>query len=382
MSLSDGLAPTSNVVSFGHDAASSLCRRLRSYPYRIGVMAGDGIGPEVVASAMEVVDAACDRYDCKLEWIPLPVGWEALNQTGSALPQETIDALEDCDGWLLGPLDFVTYPDPRLRNPSAELRRHFQLFANVRPAKSFSGVPSLVDDADLVIVRENTEGFYADRNMATGSGDLRITNDVALAVGVFTRRGIARVMMLACELAERRRKHVTIVHKANVLPQSMGLYLEEARAVAADFDVVCDDFHADAMAALLVRRCRDFDVIVCENLLGDLFSDLAGELTGSIGLSPALNQSRSHAMAQAAHGAAPDIAGRNEANPVGEILSMRMLLTWLGQKHDDGHPLRAGDAIEYAVIETLSDGVATPDIGGAANTSTFTAELVKRIRKQ
>src|SRR4051812_33073478 len=219
-------------------AAPSADARDSTGETRFGLLLGDGIGPEVIGVAAAVVDAACATAGAApVEWVPLPVGWEAIDRGAPALPPETVEALRGCDGWLLGPVDFVTYPaaDRAGRNPSGELRHVFDLYANIRPARTFPGIPSVAGDADLIIVRENTEGFYADRNMHTGSGDLRVTDDVALAVGVFTRRASERIAHAGCRLALGRRKHVSIVHKANVLPLSQGLYLEAAKAVAATY---------------------------------------------------------------------------------------------------------------------------------------------------
>ena len=350
---------------------------------QLGLLLGDGIGPEVVRVAADVVDAACESAGSNVEWVPLPVGWEAIELGVGALPRETVEALGDCDGWLLGPVDFVTYPpeDRAGRNPSGELRHVFDLYANLRPARTFPGVHSVAGGADLVIVRENSEGFYADRNMRIGSGDVRITDDLALAIGVFSRQASERIAHAACKLAVRRRRHVSIVHKANVLRHSQGLYLESAKAVAATYDVNCDDYHADAMAAHLVRRIADFDVVVCENFIGDVFSDLAGELTGSLGLAPSLNAGDDRAMAQAAHGSAPDIAGQNIANPVGEILSAKMLLEWIGGRRDDATFVAAAGSIDAAVEGAFTDGVSTVDVGGHASTSEFGEEVVQRIRR-
>jgi 3-isopropylmalate dehydrogenase len=351
--------------------------------FRLGLLQGDGIGPEIMAVTASVVEAACANAGTgQLEWVPLPVGFEAINKGDPALPAETVTALADCDGWILGPVDFVAYPaaDRAGRNPSGELRHVFDLFANIRPARTFSGIASVAPEADLIIARENTEGFYADRNMKLGTGDLRVTDDVALAVGVFTRRAAERITHTACQLALQRRKKVTIVHKANVLPHSMGLFLEAAKNVAAAYDVECDDYHADAMAAHLVRRIADFDVVICENFIGDVFSDLTGELTGSLGLAPSLNVGDDTAMAQAAHGSAPDIAGQNIANPVGEILSAMMLLEWLGARRGDATLGAAAAGIDAAIRGAFEDGVATVDIGGEASTLEFGSEVIDRLR--
>jgi 3-isopropylmalate dehydrogenase len=225
---------------------------------------------------------------------------------------------------------------------------------------------------DLVIVRENTEGLYADRNMAVGSGEFMPTPDIALAVGVFTRAACERIARTAFALASRRRSHVTIVHKANVLTLTTGLFRDACRTVAAEFPhVVVDDEHVDAMAALLVRRGGDFDVVVTENMFGDILSDLAGELSGSLGTAPSINASETQVMAQAAHGAAPDIAGKNRANPTALFLSSAMMLDWLGDARGDRLLSAAARRISDAVRTTIASGIATADLGGLASTSEF-----------
>ena len=240
----------------------------------------------------------------------------------------------------------MAYPEPQRSqlNPSGALRKHFDLYANVRPARAFGR--AVVPDADLVIVRENTEGFYADRNTFAGTGEFMPTPDVAVTMGIITRAAVERIAVTAFELAQRRRKHLTIVHKANVLRLTMGLFRDVCREVGERYpDVVVDDFHIDAMTVHLVRRGGDFDVLVAENMFGDILSDLTGELAGSLGIAPSLNSSDTRAMAQAAHGSAPDIAGRDLANPIAMILSSAMLLDWLASRGStSGWPRRPGSS--------------------------------------
>ena len=351
--------------------------------YRLGVLKGDGIGPEIVEATLVVLEAA-QRRDPRLrfEWVPLPMGWEAIRATGSALPESAVEALKKCDAWVLGPHDSVSYP-PALRetlNPSGELRRRFDLYANIRPARAYPGLHAVCPRMDLVIARENTEGFYADRNMFWGIGEFMPTPDVALAVGKITRQATERIARTAFALARQRRRKVAIVHKANVLRKTSGLFLEVCRGVGAEFpDVAVEDYHIDAMTALLVRRGADFDVIVTENMFGDILSDLTGELSGSLGMAPSINASATQAMAQASHGSAPDIAGKGIANPVGMILSAAMLLAWLGGERKDPTAGEAGQAIERAVSAVLEHGPRTRDLGGAASTEEFTAALVRHL---
>ncbi|WP_433161918.1 isocitrate/isopropylmalate dehydrogenase family protein [Kribbella sp. CA-247076] len=347
--------------------------------HRLGVLAGDGIGPEIVPAAVQVLDAAVAAAGgAPIEWVPLPVGAAAIETHGSALPPVTLETLGQLDGWLLGPHDSAAYPEEhRVRlNPSGFLRKHFDLFANVRPAKAFEGTPALVPGLDLVVVRENTEGFYADRSTYRGTGEYMPTADVAIAMGIFTRPAIERIARQAFELAMRRRKRLTIVHKANVLRLTTGFFRDICRELAAEYpEVRVDDFHIDAMTVHLVRHGADFDVLVTENMFGDILSDLAGELAGSLGIAPSVNASHEHAMAQAAHGSAPDIAGRNVANPTAMIASGAMLLDWLG----DDASKQAADLVERGLRATVVGGVRTADLGGSAGTAEFARAVAASI---
>ncbi|WP_159942585.1 MULTISPECIES: isocitrate/isopropylmalate dehydrogenase family protein [unclassified Nocardiopsis] len=352
--------------------------------YVLGLLEGDGIGPEIVPAAVGVVDAALASVGAApADWRPLPMGHSAIAEHGSPIPDSTLEGLASTDGWLMGPHDSAAYPEPwRSRlNPSGTVRKHFQLFANIRPSKSFPGSGAIAEGADLVIVRENTQGFYADRNTFRGTGEYMPTPDVAIASGVFTREAIERNARVAFELAEARGKHVTIVHKANVLQLTTGLFRDVCREVAADHPGVrVDDFHIDAMTVHLVRRARDFDVIVTENMFGDILSDLAGELCGSLGVAPSLNASADRAMAQASHGSAPDIAGQGRANPTAMILSAAMLLEWLAGRHGDDALARAAKAVDAAIAAVIADGVTTPDMGGTASTGEFGEAIAARLR--
>ena len=350
--------------------------------YRIAVLEGDGIGPEVVGAARRVLEAALARVPAPaVEFVPLPVGLAAYETHGSTLPAATLAALEGCDGWLLGPLTTHLYQGEAMPNASAALRTGFQLYANLRPARSYPGVSSLHDDVDLIVVRENTEGFYADRNLLDGNGELRPDADTVLSVRVVTRRASERIARAGFELARRRRRHVTLVHKANVLRRGDGLFLEAARQVAAGYpEVAIDDYHVDAFAMHLVMRPRDYDVIVTTNLFGDVLSDEAAGLIGGLGLAPGLNAGDRYAMAQAVHGSAPDIAGQGIANPAASILSAAMLFDWLGARHDDAGARALAARIEAAVGAALRDPSAhTPDLGGQATTEEMTAVVLRAL---
>jgi 3-isopropylmalate dehydrogenase len=352
--------------------------------YRLGVLLGDGIGPEIVPSSVAIVDAALAAAGGDpVEWVELPLGRSAIDEFGAHTPATTLDALADLDAWLLGPHDSAAYPEPYKSqlNPSGTIRKHFDLYANIRPAKAFEGGKAVVPGTDLVIVRENTEGFYADRNTHVGTGEFMPTPDVAIAMGIITRQACERIARSAFELAQRRSKKLTIVHKANVLKLTTGLFRDVCREVAQDYpDVSVDDFHIDAMTVHLVRGADRFDVIVTENMFGDILSDLAGEIAGSLGIAPSVNSSDTHAMAQAAHGSAPDIAGKNIANPIAMILSSAMLLDWLGARHDDPRLADAAARVEQGVAAAVAAGTSTRDLGGTASTTEFTAAVVDAIR--
>jgi 3-isopropylmalate dehydrogenase len=194
--------------------------------YRLGVLEGDGIGPEIVPAATLVVDVAVARTGSRVEWVPLLIGWSAIREHAAHTPKNTIDALTKLDGWVLGPHDSAAYPESHRSqlNPSGTLRKHFDLFANIRPARGVPDSKAVAPDADLVIVRENPEGFYADRNTYAGTGEFMPSPDVAIAMGVFTRPAIERIARVAFDLSRQRRHRLTIVHKANVLQLSSGLF--------------------------------------------------------------------------------------------------------------------------------------------------------------
>ncbi|WP_068672424.1 isocitrate/isopropylmalate dehydrogenase family protein [Oceanobacillus sp. Castelsardo] len=351
--------------------------------YKIGVLYGDGIGPEIVKSTVEIVIAACERLNFNiLDFKNLPIGWEAIDKLDHPVPSTTKEALAKLDGWIMGPHDSASYPDKfkEIRNPSGELRHTFDLYANIRPTKSLPGVKGLVENADLVIYRENTEGFYPDRNMYLGVGEWQITPDVAVSTGVFTRKAITRIAKAAFEVAMSRRKKVTIVHKANVIKLGTGMFKDICLEVAKDYpDVQVDDFHIDAMTMHLVRNIHHFDVIVTENMFGDILSDLAGELAGSLGLAPSINTNNHQVMAQAAHGSAPNIAGQNKANPVGIILSTVMLLQWLASHHQDDRLIEIANRVEQSIFSVMSKGIKTVDLTGKESTASFTEAVINEI---
>jgi isocitrate/isopropylmalate dehydrogenase len=351
---------------------------------KILVLEGDGIGPEITAATLGVLRATAAKFALPLSFETAVVGWTAHRANGTTFPDAVEHAAKAADGVLLGPVSHNDYP-PRAEgglNPSGELRKRLDLYANIRPARSREGFPPRCGKSvDLVIVRENTEGFYADRNMFMGSGEFMPTPDLALAVRKITRTGSTRIAEAAFKLAMQRRKKVTSVHKANVLRVSDGLYLECTRAVAARYpQVAYEERIIDAMAALLIRDAGAFDVIVTTNMFGDILSDEASEIAGSLGLAASLNAGAEHAVAQAQHGSAPDIAGKNVANPASLIGSAAMLLAWLGERRGDDKLVRAGAAIEAALDRVIAkpDG-RTPDMGGKLGTDVFAVRVAAAV---
>ena len=269
-------------------------------------------------------------------------------------------------------------------NPSGELRIKLDLYANIRPARSRAGLPHWGrTPIDLVIARENTEGFYADRNMYQGVGEFMPTEDVALSVRKITAKGSRRIAVAGFELARARRKKVTAVHKSNVLRVTEGLFLQQARAVAKEFpDVAYEEQLVDSMAALLVRDAARYDVVVTTNMYGDILSDEASELAGSLGLAASINAGDAHCMAQAQHGSAPDIAGQDKANPASLVLSAAMLLGWLARRHGRPEFAEAERAIDAAVDALIADPKQrTADLGGPLGTKGFADALCARLAR-
>ena len=350
--------------------------------YRIGVLQGDDIGLEVVPEAVRAMKAALGRVGVGAEWTELPIGRPAYDQLGTTMPEDTLERLAALDGWVLGPIGHREYPDdPKAINPHPILRKHFDLHSNIRPSRALKGLPAIHAGTDLVIVRENNEGFQPDRNVVAGCGEFRPTHDTTISVRVITRRNSRAVAISAFELARRRRHRVTAVHKNTVFKLGCGMFAEECRKVAAEYpDVEFNEVIVDTFAMKVVMKPSDFDVIVTTNMFGDILSDLTAGLVGGLGLAPGLSAGNEHAMAQATHGSAPDIAGRGIANPYAMILSGAMLLDWLGQKHRDDRLHRAAALVHDAMVAVFEqDGVMTPDLRGDASTSDVGRAAARRI---
>jgi len=347
-------------------------------------MEGDGIGPETSAATIDVLRAGDRRFGLGLAFTSATIGFPALRQHGTTFPIAALDAVKAADGVILGPVSHNDYPPVAEGglNPSGELRKRLDLYANIRPARTRGGFPARCGSpVDLVIVRENTEGFYADRSMFVGPGEFMPTPDLALAVRKITREGSTRIAEAAFALATRRRRQVTAVHKANVLRVSEGLFLECVRAVAARYPAVeYKEQIIDAMTALLVRDASVFDVVVTTNMYGDILSDLAAEIAGSLGMAASLNAGADHAVAQAQHGSAPDLADKDVANPASLIGSAAMLLAWLGERRNEPRLIEAADAIEAALERTIATPAwRTRDLGGPLGTKAFAQRVATAL---
>ena len=347
------------------------------------VLPGDGIGPEIIEAA-EVALAALDaRFGLGLTLTRRDIGFAALAKDGITWSRETEAACRAADGVVMGPTDTAAYPPPEEGGigPSAHARKNLDLFANIRPSRSAAGGLALKPGVDLVIVRENTEGFYADRNMALGNAEFMPTPDVALAVRRITRHASERIAHVAFAMASGRRKKVTVVHKSNVLKLTCGLFLDTAEAVARSYpDVEVAESHVDAMASDLVRKPESFDVLLCSNMFGDILSNLAAEITGGLGLAGSLNRGDDVSLAQAAHGSAPDIAGQGIANPGSILRSTAMLLQDLAARRSDNALNAAAAALDQGLDAMLAaPATRTADLGGKLNTADFGKLLAARL---
>lgn len=348
------------------------------------VLEGDGIGPEITAATLKVLQAAARSCAIELQCETAEIGFRALASSGTTLPDAVLERALDVDGIILGPVSHNEYPPVAEGgvNPSGILRKQLDLYANIRPAKSFAGFPPRCGyPVDLVVVRENTEGFYADRSMFAGSGEFMPTPDLALAVRKVSRSASMRIAETAFQLSRTRGKQVTAVHKANVLRMSDGLFLECTREVALRYpDIAYEEQLIDSMAALLVRDASVYDVIVTTNMYGDILSDQASEIAGSIGMAQSLNAGEHHGLAQAQHGSAPGLTGKDVANPASLIGSTAMLLNWLGRRRNQPALGKASQLIHAALeIAISTPQTRTADLGGQLGTDAFAETLINLL---
>jgi homoisocitrate dehydrogenase len=329
-------------------------------PITVCLIPGDGIGKEVVPAAARVLES----LQLGIGFTHAEAGWECFEKHGDALPPATIAAIEQAGAMLFGATQSPSTKVEGYKSPVLALRKRFDLYANLRPTASLPGTRQGVD---LLIVRENTEGLYAGR-------ERREDADTAITERLITRRASERIARTAFEHARKRRGKVTIVHKANVLKETDGLFREACLTVAAQYpDVQHNELLVDACAMWLVKDPARFDVIVTTNLFGDILSDEAAGLIGGLGVAPSSNIGAGRvAYYEPVHGSAPDIAGKGIANPIGAILSAAMLLRDAGQGE-------AASRVEAAVIRTLEDNILPGDLGGAATTDQVTGAIIARL---
>lgn len=328
---------------------------------KIVYVLGDGTGPELMRHSLRVLNVI-GKYDL----IEAKAGYETYKERGTSIPQDTIDLARNCNAVLFSA---ITSPPniPNYKSAIVTLRKELDLYANVRPCKSFPNVPCYRDDIDLTIVRENTEGMYSGIEWREG--------DVAYSKRVISTKGSERIVRYAFEYAKRNnRKKVTVVHKANVLRETCGLFLEVAKKVAQDYpEIEMEEGIIDAMAMRLVKHPQNFQVIVTTNLFGDILSDEAAQLVGSLGMTPSMNYGNSHALFEPTHGSSPKYAGKDVVNPCAMLLSTSMMLEYLDEKEN-------ANKLNNAIYKTLREGkVITKDLGGTSRTSEMVDEIIKNL---
>jgi isocitrate dehydrogenase (NAD+) len=330
--------------------------------YPVTLIPGDGIGPEVANATVKVIDAT----GVKIDWHTHDAGNEVINKYGSPMPEETLESVMRDKVALKGPIG--TPIGTGFASVNVQLRKSLDLYANYRPAKTIKGVKSRYDDIDLIIVRENTQGLYSGLEHIVVPG-------VVESIRVITEKGSERIVKFAFEAAVKyKRKKVTAVHKANILKKSDGLFLDVARRVARNYpEIEYEEAIIDATAMKLVMNPEKFDVLVMENLFGDIISDLTSGLIGGLGMAPSANISEKYAVFEAVHGTAPDIAGKGIANPTALILSSVLMLEHLGESD-------AASRLEKSVHKVILEGkVITRDLGGTATTAEYVNELIRNL---
>jgi len=338
---------------------------------KVSVIEGDGIGPEVVDSALKVLEVMKERYKMPLEFVKVEAGDRAKEKYGVALPEKSYEEIQRSDAILKGPVGETA------ADVIVKLRRELDLYANIRPAKTLPGVPALKENIDIIIVRENIEDLYigAENVLPVTS----IGQKIAIGTRLVSERETKRIARIAATYAKQRKNKVTIIHKANVMRITCGLFRAVAREVLEQEGIEVDEMYVDAAAMELVRNPHRFDVMLTPNVFGDILSDLAAQVVGSLGLAPSANVGDEKALFEPVHGAAFDIAGKNLANPIATMLASAMMLEWLEDKKGLKHGKTASERLRKAIEETLKAGLKTRDLGGELGTREFTEEVIKRI---
>jgi len=336
--------------------------------YKISLITGDGIGPELSESVLSVLNAIHDRLDLKFNITKLSAGDKALSETGKALPDETVTAIKQSDACMKAPVG------ESAADVIVVLRRMLDLYANIRPAKSYPHMPALRDDIDMVIVRENTEDLYTGKEFSLGNA--------SVALRIISEAASKRIAKYAFETAKQRdsMRKVTCVHKSNVMRVTDGMFAKACVDVSKDYpDIAFEEMYVDACAMNLIRQPEQFDVVVTTNLFGDILSDESSQVVGGLGMAPAANIGDDFALFEPVHGAAFDIAGQNIANPSSFLLSIKMMLDWLGNKHNDSKCIGVGAKLESIIFDLVKSGVKTKDIGGTSSTTEFTKQITDNL---
>jgi len=335
--------------------------------YKIAVLSGDGIGPEVIEAAVKVLDAVQKKLkDFKLTLLLGEAGYNCIEKYGTNLPRETLELLRQTHACLKGPMTTPEEPGAPL-SAAVTIRKTFDLYANVRPCKTLPKVWSLKPGIDLVILRENTEGLYFGREFEVSPGK-------GVAMRVITQKASERIARLAFELALKRKRHVTCVHKRNILRVTDGIFREAVFGFADKYPAVkVDEVYVDAMAMRLIKEPEKFDVIVTTNMFGDILSDEAAQLVGGLGLAAGANVGDRYGMFEPVHGSAPKYTGQNKANPIATILAAKMMMEYLNEAE-------AASLIEQAVEKVLKEGkVRTYDLGGRSTTQEVSDSIASEI---
>ena len=336
--------------------------------YKISLITGDGIGPELSESAISVLSTIQEKYGIEFEISKLIAGDKALEQTGKALPDDVVETIKNSDVCLKAPVG------ESAADVIVVLRRMLDLYANIRPSKSYPHMPALRDDIDMVIVRENTEDLYTGKEFSLG--------DSAVALRIISEDASKRIAKYAFETAKQRNsmKKVTCVHKSNVMRVTDGLFAKACIAVSKDYpEIEFEEMYVDACAMNLIRQPEKFDVVVTTNLFGDILSDESSQVVGGLGMAPAANHGDNFALFEPVHGAAFDIAGQNIANPSSFLLSIKMMLDWLGAKHNDQKCFEMATKLESTIFDLVKSGIKTKDIGGDKTTSEFTKQITDNL---
>jgi 3-isopropylmalate dehydrogenase len=349
---------------------------------KIGILLGDDIGLEVVPEAVKVMKAAAAKTGLAIEWKEFSIGKLGHELHGHTMPQATVDGLQAFDGWVTGPIGHGAYPrnDPTWIMPP--LRKKFDLFASIKPVKSYPNIPSVHKNVDIVFLREVTEGMQSSDTVIAGAGEFRPNDEIAIGTRVVTRKGANRVAREAFEIARTRpRKKVASIHKEPVYRLVCGMFAEECRKVAAEFpDCTLEEILVDGFAMKLVMNPQPYDVVVTTNQFGDILTDEGAGIVGGLGLAPGLCVGERQAMAQATHGSAPDIAGKGIANPYALIMSGKMLLEWLGRKRGEPQAVAAAKLIDAAVDKVIAEARhLTADLGGKASTAQMGDAIVAAL---